>query len=147
ANLAPGPLQQLIPFKVSRVESLRPGMAEKGSDYDVTRWIETVETELPADEMVDDGRGVLFSNDSVRYLASWPPASLIKRVFAAMAEEAEIATLDLPRDLRVRQLGHVHFAFNYGTGDCDITDHLDGGELILGEALIPPAGVAAWRGA
>lgn len=147
ADLAPGPLQQLIPLKVARVESLRPGMSEKGSDYEVTRWIETVETGLSADEMVDDGRGVVFSNGSVRYLASWPPAPLIKRVFADMAGEAGVAIFDLPGDLRVRQLGNLHFAFNYGTGDCDITDHIQGGELALGETVVKSAGVAAWRAA
>ncbi len=145
ADLAPGPLQQLIPLKVSRVESLRPGMAEKGADYDVTRWIETVETDLPSDEALEDGRGVVFSNGSVRYLASWPPAPLIKRVFADMGKKAGMAIYDLPRDLRIRQLGDLHFAFNYGTEDIDLTDHMQSGKLILGDSLIKSAGVAAWK--
>ncbi len=145
ADLAPGPLQQLIPLKVARVESLRPGMAEKGADYDVTRWIETVETDLPSDEALVDGRGIIFSNGPVRYLASWPPAPLVKRVFATMANEVGIAIFDLPRDLRVRQLGDLHFAFNYGTEDLDLTGLMQGSKLVLGDTIVKSAGVAAWK--
>lgn len=145
AGLPPGPLQHLLPLKIARVESLRPGLVEKGSDYDVTRWIETVETDLPIDEALEDGRGIVISNGPVRYLASWPPAPLIKRVFAGMAKEAGIAIYDLPRDLRVRQLGDLHFAFNYGTEDLDLTDQIQGSKLVLGDTVIRSAGVAAWK--
>ena len=48
-NLPPGPLQELLPLKVTQVESLPPQMEKviwRGREYAVGIWKELVETEL-----------------------------------------------------------------------------------------------------
>ena len=83
SELPPGPLQSEIPLKVARVESLRTGWVEKGDGFSVTRWIEDVETQIPADIAIEDGRGILFSSKKARYLAAWPPTPVDAKTVCA----------------------------------------------------------------
>lgn len=143
-GLPPGNLRSAVPITIPCVESLREGLIEQGDGFDINRWFEHVETDLVAEEALTDGRGVVYANGSLRYLAGWPDEVLLSRLFTRMAAEVAIETVALPADLRLRRAGDMTFAFNYGPEPIDlgaITDR----PLIIGEHLLPPAGVATWR--
>ncbi len=143
-GLPPGALRCAIPITIPRVESLREGLVEQGNGFTITRWFEHVETDLAAQEVLTDGRGVVYANGSLRYLAGWPDEALLARLFERMASEAAIEIVDLPADLRLRRAGEVTFAFNYGPDPIDLAVITDR-PLIIGQTTLLSAGVGAWR--
>lgn len=143
-TLPPGPLQAAMPLVIPRVESLREGLTEAGDGFAIARWFEHVDTALEPDIALKDGRGIVYRSASLRYLAGWPDAALLDRVFAAMAAEGGLPVKVLPRDIRIRRAGDVSFAFNYGPDAIDLAGLTDG-PLIIGDPILPPGAVAAWR--
>ncbi|UVO55656.1 beta-galactosidase [Sphingomonas sp. SUN039] len=143
-TLPPGPLRALIPLRVVRVESLRPGLEHKGDGFTVARWLEHVESDLVPEVKLDDGRGVVFAHGAVRYLAAWPDAALLDRLFTAMAGEAALPVVDLPPDVRLRRHSNLRFAFNFGPEAVDLSS-IAGADCVLGTPLVPPASVTVWR--
>ncbi|TQV67746.1 beta-galactosidase [Exilibacterium tricleocarpae] len=150
-QLPPGALQTLIPLRIARVESLRPDHAEiltlDGADYRAHYWLEWVETALPALMSTAAGRGVWFKHTTathpgIHYLATWPEAALLRKVMQAIAVEAGLAVEEVPPGVRLRRRGEVQFAFNYNAHPVTLASR----EYVLGEALIPAGGVAAWKG-
>ncbi len=146
-DLAPGALQSLIPIKVVRVESLRDGVSEPGHGFTVTRWLEHVETELAAEEALQNGRGVVFANARIRYVAAWPDAALLGIVLKRAAKEAALEMIDLgTQGIRLRRAGGHCYAFNYGTTPVTL-EHASEAHFIIGSATLAPADVAVWRAA
>lgn len=143
-GLPPGVLRKAIPITIPRVESLREGLIEQGDGFAIIRWFEHVETDLAAEEMLTDGRGVVYANGSLRYLAGWPDEALLTRLFKRMATEAAMEIVDLPADLRLRRAGEMTFVFNYGPDTIDLAAITDR-PLIVGDRLLPAASVAVWR--
>ncbi len=144
-NLAPGALQSLIPVKIVRVESLRDGVSEPGVGFSISRWIEHAETDLPAEETLLSGQGVVFANRGVRYIAAWPDGALLERVLRRAADTAGLEVFDLgSKSLRIRRAGDLCFAFNYGTSPVTL-DHASGLHFIIGSATLGPAAIAVWR--
>jgi beta-galactosidase len=94
-----------------------------------------------------DGDGILFRHDQLRYLAGWADAELLDRIMGNMAREAGLATVEVPRDVRVRRHGALHFAFNYGSEPVTLgNDVITGGaDILVGGRALGPAGVAVWR--
>lgn len=146
-TLPPGDLQRLMPLKVVRVESLRPGLEVQGDGFTVTRWIEDVETVLDPEVMTYDERGVVYRHGHVRYVTAWPDAALLDLVLRAMADEAGVDIVTLGDDVRFRNAGNLRFAFNYGPDPASLSALLKDAplDLILGDEDLPAAGVAAWR--
>jgi beta-galactosidase len=147
-NLAPGPLQSVLPIRVVRVESLRDGLSIAGDGFEVARWIEHIEGDITPEISTSDGRGVVYARDALRYLAAWPDANLLARLLGTMAGEAGVTVMPLPADLRIRSAGNHRFAFNYGPDPVDLVDVLtgaDGHAYLIGSSILPPAGVAVWR--
>ena len=144
AELPPGGLQGLMPIKIVRVESLRPGSFETGDGFEVHHWLEHVETALVPEERLSDGRGIVYLSGRLRYVAGWPDGALLGRLMGRMADEAGIGIVHLPVDLRIRRAGSLCFAFNYGTRP--LTVPLGGdNRYVLGGAEIPAASVAIWH--
>jgi beta-galactosidase len=146
--LPPGPLAQLLPIKVTRVESLRPGHVERAGGTEVRRWLEHVETSLTPRAATADGVGVWYSNGHVDYIACWPDGALLTTVLKARADLEDIEVSELRDGLRLRRLGGLRFAFNYMPEPVDLSLFLPGAEryeFVLGGVQLPPAGVAAWR--
>ena len=143
--LPPGLLQSGLPLKIVRVESLRDDLHHGGDGFTVSRWLEHVETGLEAEERLTDGRGVVFASGNLRYLAAWPDAALLERLFVRMARGTGLATVHLPPDLRVRRSAGLRFAFNYGPDTVELPINLAACEnFVLGGAVLPPAGIAVW---
>ncbi|WP_086733339.1 beta-galactosidase [Erythrobacter colymbi] len=112
-GLAPGALRDLTGVTVTRVESLRDGVAEPAESFAVTRWREDVASD-DAPELVDAaGRTVVSYKDGVRYCAIWPDRALLALLVERMAAEAGVELRDLPEGIRVRRTQAHVFTFNY----------------------------------
>lgn len=147
ANLAPGPLQALMPITINRVESLRDGVAHPGAGFMVKRWLEDVATDLTPELQTSDGHGIVYRNASIRYLAGWPDAALLAQTYANMAAEAGLTTCRLPPDVRLRRFAQQNIVFNYGPDIFDLAEILPGGHachFIIGSTHLKPAAVAAY---
>ena len=144
ANLPPGGLQALLPIKVVRVESLRDGVVLDGDGFAVHRWMETVEGEVEPEIKLKDGCGILFRHGALRYLAAWPDAALLKQILTGLADEASMEVQHLPEGVRLRRAGKMRFAVNYASETVQLVN-APGRNFVLGDAVLPPAGVAVWR--
>ncbi|MEP3050724.1 MAG: beta-galactosidase [Erythrobacter sp.] len=113
SGLAPGVIQSLIPLKVSRVESLRSGIAEVGDGFARARWREDIESDLAPEIFAKDGSGAVFKHAHARYCAIWPDRDLMNQLINSMALEAGIELIELPEGLRLRRTATHIFAFNY----------------------------------
>jgi beta-galactosidase len=130
--LPPGPLQKHVPIRVTRASSARGD----------PRWQEGVETTAAFVE------GSVYRKKHLRYLSVWPDADQFAALFSEMAGEAGLAITPLPADLRIRHVGDLCFAFNYGPGRIDLATTIsDAATLnyLVGSADLPSAGVAVWR--
>jgi beta-galactosidase len=113
-GLAPGALSEVLGVTVTRVESLRGGVAEAGEGFEVTRWREDVAGEASAELADNAGRTVVSYRNGVRYCAIWPDRALLRLLVERMAQEAGLELLDLPEGIRVRRTQTHVFTFNYG---------------------------------
>ncbi len=153
AELPPGPLQTLIPLRITRVESLRPDHCETlvldGVSYRAHHWLEWVDTRLPAQMATATGRGVWYSHGgengaAVHYLATWPEPLLLRKVMRHIAAQAGLAVAELPAGVRLRRRAGVQFAFNYNAHPVSLAQG-EGRDYLLGSADLPPGGMAAWQ--
>ncbi len=144
SDLAPGNLRKLTPLAITRVESLRDGEIEAGDDWTISRWREDVSTELEAELALNDGRGIVFANDNLRYCAAWPDRPLLDLLVTRIANEADIALVDVPKGLRLRRTASHVFAMNYSSKSVDTTA-LQLGDPVIGKTVMQPAGVTVWR--
>ncbi|MBA4052320.1 MAG: beta-galactosidase, partial [Erythrobacter sp.] len=112
-GLAPGELREAIPLTITRVESLRNGIAEPAEGFTVTRWREDVASCLAPELSDAAGRGVVYRHGPIRYCAIWPDRALLQLLVERMAGEAGVALLDLPEGIRVRRSASHTFTFNY----------------------------------
>jgi beta-galactosidase len=142
ANLAPGALQDLIPLRVTRVESLRPGLVESAGSGVVSLWLENVEADIAPEVSTDSGRGICYRHGAIRYIAGCADATLLGDIHECAATDAGLATIKLADGVRVRRDGDLLFAFNYGNEQADAPAD---GEIIVGQAQMVPAGVTVKR--
>ena len=144
--LPPGLLQHLLPIRVARVESLREGLKEVGEGFEVRLWFEHIETNVPAEWSLRDGRGVLFRHRNLRYLAGLLDDAGLQRLMTLIAIEAGLPVRSLPEGVRLRRLGNLQFAFNYNSDPVSIHHILPpSAGCLLGSAELSPAGVTVWR--
>ncbi|MGZ6008964.1 MAG: beta-galactosidase [Rhizomicrobium sp.] len=147
-NLPPSTLQDLMPLQVTRVESLRPGVAcdvlFEGERFHGTAWREHVRTELKPLATFDDGSGAWFVNGKIHYLTLWPDAEFLARIVTHLSTEAGLEPADLPEGVRTSTRDGVRFAINYAP-EARRTPAPPGATYVLGGAILEPAGVAAWR--
>jgi beta-galactosidase len=139
-TLPPGDLQKLIGLKVTRVESLRPGVASPPA----LDWLEHCETAIAPESTLADGHGLLWRAGRIRYLAATIDREALVRVLDAAAGDAQIPTRPLPEGLRLRRHQGLVFAFNHAAETRRLPEGL-GRDFILGAEDLPPAGVAVWR--
>ena len=144
-TLAPGPLQAIFPAQVSRSESLRPGVTHRGDGWEVARWLDHVESDCTRELVSDDGTVACWKSANVRYCATWPEGEVMAVIAARAAHDAGLAPLPLPEGMRMRKAGTLCFLFNYRAEPQAIPEAVQG-PLVLGERLLPAAGVAVLRG-
>jgi beta-galactosidase len=112
-GLAPGDVRDLIPLTITRVESLRDGVAEAADGFAVTRWREDVASALVPEWADAAGRGVVYYSGGLRYCAIWPDRALLALMVERMAGEAGAGLMALPEGIRVRRTQTHVFTFNY----------------------------------
>jgi beta-galactosidase len=144
ANLPPGELQALLPLKVNRVESLRPGLVEKAGGAHISLWLEHVETEIEPEWATDAGRGICYRTGRIRYLAACPDSNLLNAIFGQMAGDAGLERFPLPEGVRLRRMGKLTFAFNYAD-EAVLLPLPSGAEMLVGTGELKPAEAAVWR--
>jgi beta-galactosidase len=132
-GLAPGDLRALLPLTVTRVESLRDGVAEPADGWEVTRWREDVASALTPELADGAGRGVVYRNGHARYCAIWPDRALLRLLVERMGSEAGVPLLDCPEGIRVRRTATHAFTFNYAAASVFVPH--------VGETLNP----ASWH--
>jgi len=147
-DLAPGPIADLVPIKVTQVSSLRPGLSEPMTgtiDGAVTRWREDLQERGTVDihARFRDGAPALVSSGSKAYLAGWLEGKGLGSLLRWCVDQAGIQSLDLPADIRLRRRGPLTFAFNYGGEAWRVPETL--GPLVLGGPDLEPGGVAIMR--
>ena len=128
-DLPPGPLQALLPLKVTRVETLRSIGTDTACD-----WIERIETTIVAEEQH------VYAAGARRYIACVPDKALLDRVIARAATEGGLTITALPEGLRIRRAGDKVFAFNYAAEAVMLPDGLVA-DFIIGSAALGPADV------
>ena len=140
ATLPPGDLQAVMPIRVTRVSTLRPGLTEAGEGWTVGGWIEDVEGDAEAEFATTAGRPVVLRHGRVRYLAAMPDEALLDLVLRRAAVEAGAGIVAMPEGLRVRRAGGRTFVFNYAAVDVEVPGGLVG-HAVIGTRVLPPAGV------
>jgi beta-galactosidase len=147
--LSPGPLQQILPIRITRVESLRPGPPPTGlTSFTYERWFEHVTGDAEVDIVNKDGRAVVLHKDNVTYLAAWPALDSLGGLLAEIAQKAGLSVDSLPEGLRLRRFGRLCFAFNYGSRQRNLSDFFAGAATrtyLIGGIVVEPAGVAVWQ--
>ncbi|MEM1391382.1 MAG: beta-galactosidase, partial [Pseudomonadota bacterium] len=139
-GLAPGPLRNVIPITIPRVESLRHGLVEKADGFGVTRWLEHVESDLNPLYRLGNGCGLVYRHGAVTYINAWPDKRLLEALVAKALRGKGHMSTHLPDGLRLRRRGNLAFVFNYGPESHDLSMLIDG-RLIRGELNLLPAGV------
>ena len=124
--LPPGPLQALIPLKVSRVETFH---------REPCGWSEDVEAEEA------HGIGPVYRRDRVRYVSVYPTAGQLDDIVKEAADAAGLAVTPLSEGVRIRRTANLVFAFNYSKDDRTIPPGIIG-HHVIGSSDLAPGGVA-----
>jgi beta-galactosidase len=150
ANLPPGPLQEILPIKIARVESLRPGTSRDvlwgNRTYACGTWSETIEPREGVDLLAAFASGSpAFVHSGRRfYLGVWPTRELALDVAQHALSIAGVSTIVLPEDVRVRRRGRITFAFNFGS-DSRVAPSEASARYVLGAQNIAPHSFSAWK--
>jgi beta-galactosidase len=143
-NLAPGVLQEIIPLKVTRVESLRPNLVELAGPANISLWLEHIESGLTPEIATDSGHGICYRDGSIRYVAGRAEEILLGNILKRASIEAGLPIMEQADGIRVRRNGDLLFVFNYNAA-AETIDVPAEAEPVLGDANLPSAGVGVWR--
>jgi beta-galactosidase len=147
-NLPPGPLQDLFPIQVTRVESLRPSLTEDiqlgRKKYPVSIWKEWAQSKLKPIAHFADGRGAIYQHKNLHYLAFWPSPEILAAYLGEVANQAGLSLTPLPEGLRIRNNGKLNYAFNYSDQTRSVPAP-KGVRFILGGRNLKPYDVAIWE--
>jgi beta-galactosidase len=148
AGLPPGDLSALLPMRVLRVESLRPGtplpVTTAAGVFAGEAWREDVETDALVLGRFDDGGPAWLRSGRCDYLACSPDAALLDVVLADAADRAGLATALLAEGVRVSRRGDLVLAVNYAP-ELRLAPAPDDAVFLVGGRELPPAGVSIWR--
>jgi beta-galactosidase len=144
-TLPPGPLQDLLPIKIIEVASLPPDIGTPVDGGTMRHWREHIELQRPdlvVDRSFADGTPALVRHHRFSYLAGWAEPDLLRATMMDLFERAGIEIIDLPEHIRLRRLGHLQFAFNYGSEPWTIP--VSATDPILGSRTVAPHDLSCW---
>jgi len=84
----------------------------------------------------------LARSGDVFYLSGWPDDELLASVLRRLFQAAQLSTLDLPEDIRVRDNGAMRYIFNYGAEATDVSALIGEETLFRGVRRLMPG--PAW---
>ena len=151
ADLPPGPLGDLLDFRVTRVESLpdfhRETVLYGNSTHQTSGWRETIRTtETVLASFEGDHRSgapAVIGNDKARYAATLPRGEFLMTLMTDTLGWAGVQTLPDLGDLRLARRGKLHFAFNYGASTATVPAPASA-KFLVGDRRLSPVGVAIW---
>lgn len=157
-----GPVRDVLPIKVVRVETIKEGFGDMisygGKQYNVSGWVEWIECDrdgknasVPIDQSATyygyrNGAPATCGNKDgdkeTHYVSAYTPVDLLVSYLGDMAGKANVQTIfgetpegsntDLGTDLRFRKNGNALWAFNYGPDEIDLPAAPQGAKLLLG---------------
>lgn len=152
-GMPPGRLRSLIPIRVARVESLRPGATESvsynGQTFVARRWRETVEADVDVAIVArfSTGNPAVLRRDRVTYLAGIFDDSMHRLLLRDIATRIGLVTQVLPEGVRTCLRGDCLFVFNYN----EVAINVEWGsgerrlEWLVGGEAVPAYGVSIAR--
>jgi beta-galactosidase len=147
-DLPPGPIQEFLPLRVLRVDTL-PRFAPQpvywyGELYAAETWVEHVASDLEPVARFEDGHGALFRHDRFFYLAGLPDDRWFEDLVKMAVTEQALPIVDLPEGVRTRRLGSLRCFFNYNPYPVQLSFRA-GLETLVGGTDLAPAGVFIGR--
>ena len=147
-TLPPGvDLAGIMPIRVWRVESMRPGIAVKVNGIvagDAYHWRDFLETNdsVQIDARFADGHPAIVRHGSTRYLAALFDETLTRTLLGDVARQAGLHAHALPDGVRISRRGALTYVFNYG----DVPYRIEApGSFVVGRQKVEPQGVAIYR--
>ena len=132
AQLPPGPLNSLIPIRITEVGSLRDEIEITGQgsfgQFSAYRWKEIVLTKLNPQAKFSDGNGAFYSHNNHHYLAGLLKPASLRQLLIYLFKLSNIQKEELNPDVRRRSCGELDFIFNFGPQ----AHKLDQQEVLLG---------------
>jgi beta-galactosidase len=92
----------------------------------------------------EDGQGALFSHDRFLYLTGLPDDRWLEDLIKMAASSQNLPIVELPHGVRSRRLGVLRCFFNYNPFLVQLPG-LEGLDVLVGSADLPPAGVLIGR--
>ena len=146
--LPPGPLQALLPLKVTASESLpaelRIQSTYQGQPVAGRWWLDHVQTDLSPLATDAQGHGLLYRHGALHAFTTVPDDAFLTALLKELCGERGLPVTVLPEGLRVRRCGEAMYAFNHAPVSRALPEALRRGEPELGDWELPPAGVARW---
>jgi beta-galactosidase len=143
-ELPPGPLQELIPLKIVRAESLPDfvslSLVWNSANYGCHSWLEHVRTEIAPLIQLTDGHGIAYRNGKITYLATLPEQPFLDKIVEGLLREEGLKFSAVPPGVRVRTRGQHRFFFNYNSESVTL-DLPPETKFVLGAGVMPTAGV------
>ena len=146
-NLPPGKLQALLPIKVLSTETIRPDCSEelsyKDNTFESRCWREELEisNDIIVDAYYHDQSPAIVRYGNTSYVATLTCDELLIEFFDHLANELDIATIRLPKDMRIVHRGNLAYIFNYA-GHAQTFPAKNIGSYLLGQATMAPYDVA-----
>lgn len=145
AELAPGLLQELIPLKAVRVESLGTFWSDTAqtnisntnntNPLTVYRWREFIETDLEPHYLTEDNWGFLYQHQNIYYINSCLEQNSLNQLFTQILSNNEsLQITPCLGGLRQNKVGNHQFFFNYGPEEQTIPNP---NQTILGDRQLP----------
>lgn len=147
----PNSLEMEFDISIPRSESLRPSIdipINMGlSSAKAIIWRDLVEAKTNDNiaARCEDGYPAFIKNDDVSYIPVWPDKNALKSILLLIVKACGLTPIWLPKDLRVRQLGRLTFAFNYGSKTIDMSRFFPDADYIYGASQLGPADIAIWH--
>lgn len=155
-NLPPGHLQELLPLRIVRSESLPPHETLVATSADQQmftcgQWRECVQSDLPPLATFQDDWGFHYQNDKTHYINAIPDNSTLLSIVGNLLQQAEIESADLGPYLRTQKIGPWRLAFNFGSDVVDLTKNLgplfnfdEQTAVIVGSRKLNQGEIAVW---
>jgi len=145
-NLAPGKLQKILPIKVISTETIRSDCAEPlfyaDQYYQSGQWRE--ELQISDDVIVlakyHDHTPAVVRHNNTSYIATLTCEKFLFDFFDKLAEELDLTTIKLPKDVRIMTRENVHYVFNYSHQPQTISG-FEKAEFLFGSSEVPAHGV------
>lgn len=146
-NLPPGKLQTLLPIKVLSTETIRPDCSEqltyKDNIFESRCWREELEIskEVIVDAYYHDKSPAVVRHGNTSYIATLTCDDFLIELLEHLTNELDIATIKLPKDMRLVYRGDSAYVFNYAGYEQKFPEPKLG-TFVMGEETLAPYDVA-----